>query len=134
MFDAYMQLLRRLFGDTGALSAYLMLRRVGFALVLAVTGVAIAGAVYLLVPDEPELDHIGYQLAVVDRLEVLDGDARFGVVANVTLPDGKALRLVATKARVAQSVGDAACVEIQRNPATGQIHHRLVVLSDCPAT
>ena len=78
----------RLFGDTGALSAYLVLRRVGFALVLAVTGVAIAGAVYLLVPDEPELDHIGYQLAVVDRLEVLDGDARFGVVANVTLPDG----------------------------------------------
>ena len=131
MFDSYMALLRRLFGDTGALSAYLVLRRVG--IILGVLGaLAIAAiAIYFLVPGEVPLDHERYEIAQVDRLEILDGDARFGVVANVTLTDGTSLRLVASEGRVAQSVGDTACVEVQRNPENGQIHHRLVHIADC---
>ncbi|MEX0279580.1 MAG: hypothetical protein AB3N13_00170 [Arenibacterium sp.] len=131
MFDRYMRLLRRLFGDTGALSAYLILRRVGLWLAVLGSCALAAFAVYFLVPENVALDHERFETARVDRLEVLDGDARFGVVANVTLPNGTTLRLVASEGRIAQSVTETACVEVQRNPETDQLHYRLTHLSDC---
>lgn len=133
MFEAYMRVLRKIFGETGALSAYLVLRRFGFiAVILLVIGTGV-GAVYFISSRGAEMTHVGYQLAQVDRLEILDGDARFGVIANVTLPDGASLRLVASEGRVAQSVGDTACVQVMRSPNSDQLAHRLTLLSDCAA-
>ena len=131
MFDAYMRLLRRVFGDQGAISAYLILRRVGYGFAaLLVIGV-FAGLAVFWPSGTEELELEGYELARVTQSEILDGDARFGVVANVLLSDGTSLRLVATQGAVAQEISDMACVEISRGLESGRAHYRLVRRSDC---
>lgn len=133
MTDWYLGLLMRTFGRNRALSVYVLTRRIGLGLLICVGLIAFGSFLYWATLRDDRLVHVDYFRADVTAITPLNNDENIGIIVDLTLPDGTAMRLVATESNITDDIDDFACVQHRRATESGKDSYRLRAMFRCAA-
>ena len=124
-----LNLLAKIFGASRAVSIYVALQRFGIPAVLGVGFLAVLGTV-MYVSQPRAHEHVAFVVADVTGRQPLGSDS-MGIILDLRLPDGSALRLTETEQALANAVTDIACLELRRFTDTGEARYRIKQQNIC---
>lgn len=125
-----LELLAKILGPSRAVSAYVALRRFGIPVALFIGFVAVF-LFMVRATDANRLEHLAYLTADVVAVTPLTSSPASGVWVDIRLPDGTEMRMTETEGAISGELDKIACLEQQRDTATGEISYRLRRLHRC---